>query len=347
MHATQHTPTVTVLGMGGTIAMTRTGTGGVKPALSAGELLSSISGLSEMDVNIEVADVRRIPGASLTFADMRDLDHAIKKAFIAGADAAVVTQGTDTIEETSYLLDVWHQGPQPIVITGAMRNPAQAGHDGPANLLAAVRTAASPMARGRGVMVVMADEIHAAGRVCKTHATSPGAFTSPGYGPIGQLTEACPQFFDLPLQRLTIPLPRSDSQPRVALVTAGLGDQGELLDGLSAGFDGLVVAAMGAGHVPAPLVPKLQQISNRIPVIFTTRTGAGSTLTETYAFPGSEQDLLERGLIPGGFLHPLKARILLLATLAAGISREDLMTVFAAAGSYTRPAISLSHSQPE
>jgi L-asparaginase len=347
MHATQHTPTVTVFGMGGTIAMTRTEAGGVKPALSAGELLSSISGLSEMDANIEVTDVRRAPGASLTFADMRDLDHAIKKAFLAGADAAVVTQGTDTIEETSYLLDLWHQDSQPIVITGAMRNPAQAGHDGPANLLAAVRTAASPLARGRGAMVVLADEIHAASWVCKTHATSPAAFTSPGRGPIGQLTETCPQFFGLPLQRLTIPLPQSDAQPRVALVTVALGDQGELLDDLSASFDGLVVAAMGAGHVPAPLVPKLQQISNRIPVILTTRTGAGSTLTETYAFPGSEKDLLERGLIPGGFLYPLKARILLLGALAAGTPREDIMALFAAADSHTNPAISPSHSQPE
>lgn len=91
---------------------------------------------------------------------------------------------------------------------------------------------------------------------------------------------------------------------------------------------------MGVGHVPGPLAPVLQDIAGKIPVVLATRTGAGPVLTTTYAFPGSERDLHDRGLIPAGFLDPLKARILLLAALRAGTSRENIAASFATAGGY-------------
>src|SRR6202035_2467453 len=168
------------------------------------ELVAAVSGLSEVAADLEVIDVRRLPGASLTVDDVRELYGAARNAYAAGADGVVVTQGTDTIEETAYLLDLWHGGAQPLVVTGAMRNPTQAGHDGPANLLAAIRTAVAPQARNRGVLVVLADQIHAAARVRKTHATSLGAFTSPNSGPLGQLIEERPWFAAPPSARLTV-----------------------------------------------------------------------------------------------------------------------------------------------
>jgi len=291
-----------------------------------------------MQADIDIIDVRRLPGASLTFDDVRELYAAAGKAYAAGSDGAVVTQGTDTIEETAYLLDLWHSGAQPLVVTGAMRNPTQAGHDGPANLLAAIRTATAPQARNQGVMVVMADQIHAAARVRKTHATSPGAFTSPNGGPLGQMIEDQPRFAGPPGRRLNVPPPRADANHRVGLMMVSLGDHGEMLSGVRDKLDGLVVAAMGVGHVPAPLVPVLQDIASKIPVVLATRTGAGPVLTATYAFPGSESDLHERGLIPAGLLDPLRARILLLATLGAGASRGAIATAFAVAGGYTDDA---------
>jgi L-asparaginase len=328
---------VAVLGLGGTIAMTRTAAGGVAPALSAAELVAAVSGLSEVAADLEVIDVRRLPGASLTVDDVRELYAAAEHAYAAGADGVVVTQGTDTIEETAYLLDLWHGGAQPLIVTGAMRNPAQAGHDGPANLLAAIRTAVAPQARNRGVMVVIADQIHAAARVRKTHATSLCAFTSPDGGPLGQLVEDRPWFAAPPGSRLNVPLPRADAHHQVGLIVVSLGDQGEMLHGISGRLDGLVVAGMGVGHVPAPLAPVLQDIAAKIPVILATRTGAGPVLTATYAFPGSERDLQDRGLIPAGLLDPLKARILLLALLRAGTSREAIAASFTVAGGYSSP----------
>jgi L-asparaginase len=330
--------------MGGTIAMTRSAAGGVEPALSAADLVAAVPGLSQVRADVEVADVRRLPGASLSFEDLRELHGVIQDAYAAGTDAAVVTQGTDTIEESAYLLDLWHGGPQPLIVTGAMRNPTQAGPDGPANLLAAIRTAVAPQARHRGVMVVLADQIHAAAAVRKTHATSPTAFTSPNTGPLGQMIEDQPWFAAPPGYRLNVPWPGPDARHQVGLVTVSLGDQGEMLPGISDRLDGLVVAAMGVGHVPAPLAPVLQDIAGKIPVVLATRTGAGPVLTATYAFPGSERDLRDRGLIPAGFLDPLKARILLLASLRAGASREAIAASFAAAGGYTDPAAA-AHEQ--
>ena len=203
MSANRNSTKVTVLGMGGTIAMTRTASGGVEPALSADELVAAVPRLSQMRADIEVIDVRRLPGASLTFDDVRELYAAARKAYAAGSDGAVVTQGTDTIEETAYLLDLWHSGAQPLVVTGAMRNPTQAGQDGPANLLAAIRTAAAPQARNRGVMVVMADHIHAAARVRKTHATSPCALPLPTAGRLVRSLRTSLALPDLPDAVLT------------------------------------------------------------------------------------------------------------------------------------------------
>ena len=325
-------PLVAVFSTGGTIAMTKAASGGVTPTLTGDNLLDSVPGIREIAA-IQVDDFMRKPGASLTQSDLQSLLRALENSFADGAVGAVVTQGTDTIEETAYLLDLWHEGPQPIVITGAMRNPDQAGHDGPANLLAAVITAASSAAQERGVLAVMADEIHSARAVRKTHSTSVAAFSSPNSGPAGSVFEGDARFFCPPVHRLTVPLPSTASWPEVALVTTTLGDTGVGLEGLSAHLNGLVVAAMGVGHVPFAMVPVLESIASRIPVVLASRTGSGSVLTHTYGFPGSEADLIGRGLTPAGMLTPLKARLLLQAVLAAGGSAQDVADSFAAAGS--------------
>jgi L-asparaginase len=329
---------VAVLGLGGTIAMSA-GTGGAVPALAAEQLLAAVPGLSGTGITVTARDVRRLPGASLTFEDVAVAAAAVRTELAAGADGVVLVQGTDTIEETSYLLDLGHPGRQPVVVTGAMRNSSLAGADGPANLLGAVQVAADPLLRDQGVLVVMADEIHAARRVRKTHTSSPATFRSPVAGPVGYLVEGRPRLLSRLGHRTVVPPPAPGARrPRVGLVTITFSDDGELLRGLADRYDAVVVAALGAGHVPAPLVGPIRQLTERIPVVLASRTGAGPTLATTYGFPGSERDLLAAGVIPAGFLDAAKARVLLYAVLGATGDRELIAAAFGVAGGYAEPA---------
>lgn len=337
---------VLVVGLGGTIAMAATAPGpggGVVPDRAPQDLLAAVPGLAQTGIDVAAEEFRRVPGASVSLADGYALAAAIRSRLGGGADGApgvdgvVVTQGTDTIEENAYLLDLLHHGPAPVVVTGAMRNPTLAGADGPANLLAAVQVAAAPQAREYGVLVVFNDEIHAARRVRKSHATSVATFASPAGGPVGYVVEGRPIFVSRLAARFPVAAPAtadSGRPPRVGLVTIALGDDGGALAGLADKVDALVVAAFGAGHVPQWLVDDLTGLAAAMPVVLASRTGAGPVLASTYGFSGSERDLLDRGLIRAGLLDPFKARILLHALLAAGADRAAVTAGFAASGGY-------------
>ncbi|MDG4861128.1 asparaginase domain-containing protein, partial [Streptomyces sp. T-3] len=157
---------VALFTLGGTIAMAGTSTGGrggpVVARLTGADLVAAVPGLDSLGVPLEVQDAQAVPSADLTFAQLLDVVDAASKAVAAGATGIVVTQGTDTLEESAYLVDLVWPHPEPFVFTGAMRNPTLAGPDGPANLLAAARVAASPDARDLGALVVLDDEVHAA-----------------------------------------------------------------------------------------------------------------------------------------------------------------------------------------
>jgi L-asparaginase len=322
--STLATTRIAILTLGGTIAMTKQPDGAVAPTLSAQDLVTSVPGLVETGVSLEVHNFRQLPGASLSFSDLLDLSKEIGKLDVAGV---VVTQGTDTIEETSYLLDLLHSGDMPVVVTGAMRNPSMAGADGPANLLASVRVAASPDTRALGCVVVFGDEIHAARWVRKTHATSPAAFTSYP-GPIGYVAEDQVSLWTRPRRSRVIDPDDVIHPARTVVAPLGLGDDGVVLAAIGDQVDGMVVAAFGAGHVPMACVETLDALARRMPVILASRTGSGPVLTRTYGFPGSESDLLSRGLISAGTLAPAKARILLQLLLMAGTDRVGVVQDF-------------------
>lgn len=322
-------PKMSVLALGGTIAMTGNSAGGVVPTLSGASLVAAAPGLADI-AQVDARSFRQLPGAHLTYGDLEALAAEIRVLAARGQRGFVVTQGTDTIEETAFILDRLLELESPVVVTGAMRNPTVAGADGPANLLAAVQVAISDAARSRGCLVVMNDEVHAARFVRKTDTSRPDAFSSPLCGRVGWLTEGRVRFgCDLP-KMPAIPLAAHPKPVRVALAKVALGDDGEQIGLLSAaGFDGLVVEATGGGHVATSVAEALERAAGRMPVVLASRTGSGETLAQTYGFPGSEMDLLRRGLIRAGWLDGLKAKALLTLLLRhCGAGREQIIDNF-------------------
>ncbi|MET9394589.1 asparaginase [Streptomyces sp. NPDC006624] len=321
-------PTVLVLSLGGTIAMSApSGGSGATPRLAAADLVASVPELADA-ATLELQDFRQIPGAWLEIDDIVAIAELLNQRAQSGTAGFVITQGTDTLEETAFLLDLLYTGEAPVVITGAMRTAEMAGADGPGNLVAAVHTAASPSARGLGVLVAFADELHAARHVQKVHSTSTSAFASPGAGPVGYVVEGQPRFhFAVPRQApVALPQVRPAS---VEVIQATLGASVALLEASAGLADGLVIAAFGAGHAPKTWAEPLGELATRMPVILAARTGAGSVLSNTYDFgPGSETDLLKRGLISGGGLEPRKARLLLLALLRSGAELPEIRDAF-------------------
>jgi L-asparaginase len=325
-------PRVSVLALGGTIASAVSSGSGVAPSLSAEQLVTSVPALAAA-ADISAETFRQLPSPELTLADVIALAAEIERRIADGAAGVVVTQGTDTLEETAFALDLLVGGDAPVVVTGAMRNPALPGADGPANLLGAVRTAADPHARGLGCLVVFADEIHAARFVRKAHTQNVSPFQSSPAGAIGWLSEGAVRIGARPVGRRRLALPLDATPGPVALLTLGSGDEGLLLGAVAgSGARGLVIEATGGGHTPASWAPELERLARRLPVVLASRTGAGELLRRTYSFVGSEIDLVERGLIHAGYLTGAKARVLVRLLLAAGASIDDVARAFAALG---------------
>ena len=319
-------PRIAVGSLGGTITMTSSTPGqGVAPTLGAADLVAAVPGLAVV-AELEAHTLRTAPGAWLRPWDvLESLQWAREQVDAAdGAHGVVLVQGTDTIEETAYLLDLHWNRPEPLVVTGAMRSPAAPGADGPANLLGATVVAAAPASRDLGVLVVLDDDVHAAARVRKADSTSTSAFSSAPFGPLARLHEGLLTYASHLRRWPPLPEPVPGCDPRVALLETHLGDDGTLLRlTAAAGYGGAVVAGFGAGHVSADLAAQLSEAVDQLPVVLASRTGSGPVLQRTYGFVGSEQDLLTRGAWPSGWIDARKARLLLWSLLAAQVPREQ------------------------
>lgn len=323
-------PVVAAVSLGGTITMTSARADGLaaRPALNAGQLFSLVPVLSEI-ADAHAVTLKTLPGASLTFHDVLNALSWARSEVKRGAVGALIIQGTDTIEETAYLLDVYWDQQAPLVVTGAMRPSQAPGADGPANLVASVRVAIAAQSRGRGVLVVMNDEIHAAGRVRKMRASALNAFVSPSFGALGYVEEGRPVYGGPASDRRVLSLPQPFVVPRVALLETFLDDDGAMLEVIAADqFQGIVLAGFGVGHVSAAIVGKVERAARALPVVLASRTGAGSTHQNSYGFTGSESDLCSRGVIAAGWLDARKARVLLTCLLAAGADRTAIADEF-------------------
>lgn len=320
---------VDVLSLGGTIAMTY-GTKGIAPRLTADELTTSVPGLA-LIAEVAARSVLTIPSCHLRLEDVVALAAVVTEAISSGADGVVVTQGTDTLEETAYALDLLLPRGAPVIVTGALRGADALSADGPANLTAAVRVAADPASRFRGVLAVLNDEVHLARWVTKTHTSRPNAFASPAAGPVGLVTEDRVQWFWPAPDVVPTPGPQLEGPlPSVLLVPTWLGDEGTMMkSALSTMPDGLVVEGLGAGHVPPGLVDPLTHAAATIPTVLTSAVGSGEVHRCTYDYRGSESDLLGRGVLWGRALPGRKARILLVIAIASSWSQERLVRLLA------------------
>ncbi|MBD0358457.1 MAG: asparaginase, partial [Rubrobacter sp.] len=199
-------PAVAVYSLGGTISATQMGGSGVEPSLTGEALVEDVPEIAEV-AEVSAESFRQVPGSELTLDDLIELSAEIKRRIDEGSKGVVVTQGTDTIEETAFVLDLLVDTHAPVVVTGAMRNPTLPGAEGPANLLASVQVAVSEAVRGVGTVVVLNDEIHAARFVQKTHTSNPATFRSPLTGPIGWIAEGNVRVATRPVRHRHITLP--------------------------------------------------------------------------------------------------------------------------------------------
>jgi len=324
-------PRVAVVFTGGTISMRHDPVaGGNVPVLGGAALLETVPGLDGI-ADLVPIDRGLTPASHFTFADLFRIAETVRDALADPAiDGAVVVQGTDTIEETAFFLDLLHPGPKPVVITGAMRSASHADYDGPANLTAAVRVASSPVAADAdlGAVVVLDGSIEAADDVTKTHASAFDTFRGLNRGPLGRVDDA----------RVVLGMARGPRRQvratraaeRVFLVAATVATDGTPITALhAAGADGFVVAATGAGNTAASLLAAAQAVlADGLPVVVTTRCPIGAAGAD-YAFPGGGATWIRAGAIAAGHLGGPKARIALALGLGAGLDRDGLAALLA------------------
>ena len=314
------------MALGATISALQDEQGRNAPARSAADILGSVPEVEDL-VEVRVADFKQVPSRAITPADMCSLAREIHVEVENGCAGVVVTHGTDTMEETAYALALMVDADVPLALTGAMRLAHERGADGPANLMSALRVAATPEAAMLGPVVVMHDEIHAARWVTKLHTSRVAAFSSPGFGPVGQIVEGRVRLHATGPGRDHLGLPDRLDQ-RVELVWVSAGADGLFVEAAAAAADGLVVAGTGGGHVPPAMAESLREVVERgLPTVLASRCVGGPVLEETYGGVGSETYLAEVGLRPVGLLSPLKARLRLLTALALGMDPSEAFPV--------------------
>lgn len=317
-------PTVAVLATGGTIASTDTGAGAT-PTRAGGELIEAVPELAD-HAEITVEEIAQTPSYEMGFRIPIEIRKRARE-LAPDVDGVVVTQGTDTMEETAYLLDLLADYEVPVVLTGAQRRDDEVSADGPANLLAAVRTAVHE-AFADGVYIAFNEEVHAARDVTKAHTSKLEAFESPERGSIATLSRETVRLHRDPGSE-TPTLPVTDLSASVSIVDSGLGADATALERvLSGGTDGIVLRATGLGNVAADLGEAIPGIIDRgIPIVVASRCHAGST-GAVYATPGGGATLRDHGAIFAGDLRPHKTRLKLICALSQTDDPDEIRPLF-------------------
>ncbi len=312
---------VHVLFTGGTISMKiDPGTGAAVPALSGEEIVARVHGLKR-EARLTLEDYSRLPGPHVTPDWMWRLkEHVASRLADPDVDGIVLTHGTDTLEETAFLLDLTVASEKPIVFCGAMRTVSEPGWDGPANLMTAVRTAVHADSARRGVLVAVGEEVHAAAEATKRHTQSLAAFRSPR-GPLAILDRGRVVYHRPPFRPPVLAPAALVTPVDVHVMSAGI-DDGLLRASLVRGARGIVIEATGCGNVPPALVPALgDAIASGVAVVLVSRCAEGR-VSPAYGYEGGGLQLRDMGVIFGLDLTGPKARVKLMVAL--GVTRDRL-----------------------
>ena len=303
---------------GGTISMQRDpAAGGNVPTHDGEALVAFAPGLQAVSP-FRIENWARLPACHLGPDRLWALRERVREIAQSGeARGIVITHGTDTIEETAYLLARTLPPDVPVAITGAMRTSSDEGWDGPRNLLDAARVAAGPESAGRGARVVFHGRIFQGETAVKTHATDLAAFSAPHARPVGRI-EGGRVAYDAPPPARSAGLRPTGLGARVALVSLVVGDDGTMLDLARPEHDGVVVEAFGSGNMPPGAVPAVRRwLDEGKPVVLASRCPQGE-VTPLYAFEGGGARTLAMGAIPAGPRTPSQARMELVLALSAG-----------------------------
>ena len=242
-----------------------------------------------------------LPGPQLTLGDALAVARAAADEARTGR-GVVVTHGTDTLEETATLCGLLHDAEAPVVLTGAIRPASAVGADGPANLQDAVTVAAAPRPPGWARSSSSPARCTPAAWPARSTRPARATFGSPGAGPLGRVADGRVRLALRPAPAAPVPAAVRDLRAldaRVDVVATGLGDDGALLAAAVAdGADGVVLVALGGGHVPPPVLARLRAAAARLPVVVALRPERGAFLDGTYGFAGAERDVRATGRDP-------------------------------------------------
>ncbi len=297
------------------------------PALSSKEILTMVTNIEKF-ADIEIISFDNLPSPHITPALMMKLSKLVKDTIkrddITGV---VITYGTDTLEETAYLLDLTIKSEKPIVITGAMRNSSELGYDGSSNLAAAICTAISKKSKNKGVLVVMNNEVNAASEVTKTNALSLDTFKSPEFGPLGIVDNDQVLFYREIVTKQHIET--NNIETKVGLIKCGPGMKSDLLNFMvDSQYKGIIIEALGRGNIPPEMIPGIKKsIENNIPIVMVSRCPTGRVL-DTYGYEGGGKHLRKLGIILGNNLPGQKARIKLMLALSKTHNINDIRAIF-------------------
>lgn len=318
---------VLIIFTGGTIAMkVDTNIGAAIPALNEDELFTMVKSINNL-VELESINYSNLPSPHITPDNMMNLAHLVKENIRRDdISSVIVTHGTDTLEETAYLLDLCIKSPKPIVVTGAMRNFSELGYDGSSNLSAAICTAISPESQNKGVLVVMNNEVNSATEVTKTNTLSLNTFQSTEFGPLGIVDNDQVIYYRDIITRQHIDT--NIIENNVALIKSVPGMESDILNFyIDSGYKGIVIEALGRGNLPPTMIPGIKKATeNKIPVVMVSRCNTGRVL-DSYGYEGGGRHLRKLGVIFGGNLPGQKIRIKLMLSLGLTNDIQEIRSI--------------------